>query len=144
MENLIGDFMSGMSGLLGNLVLGWTSISDGDVDEAANQFAGAVGGRTNWRTGGRSRRDNNNSQELPATQEDSFGFNIDITFAESPQVSHDNLNDTNRDVPAATEKRAREPEDVHQPAATKKRRVDPVAARMRSVLLVVISSLLRS
>uniref|UniRef100_A0A453BKX9 Uncharacterized protein n=1 Tax=Aegilops tauschii subsp. strangulata TaxID=200361 RepID=A0A453BKX9_AEGTS len=60
-ENLVGQFASGMTNLLGNLVHGWTAMSGGDGEEVANQFRSFVRGGTSRPTGSRARYDHNDS-----------------------------------------------------------------------------------
>ncbi|VAI82975.1 unnamed protein product [Triticum turgidum subsp. durum] len=72
-EHLIGQFASGMTGLLGKLVEGWTSLSGSDSDAVARQFTSFVPERTHRPTGCRGRYDYNNSQELADTQDELDG-----------------------------------------------------------------------
>ncbi|XBH86796.1 hypothetical protein VPH35_074384 [Triticum aestivum] len=72
-EHLIGQFASGMTGLLGKLVEGWTSLSGSDSDTVARQFTSFVPERTHWPTGCRGRYDYNSSQELADTQDELDG-----------------------------------------------------------------------
>ena len=50
-EHLIGQFASGMTGLLGKLVEGWTSLSGSDSDAVARQFTLFVPEHTRRPTG---------------------------------------------------------------------------------------------
>ena len=72
-EHLIGQFASGMTGLLGKLVEGWTSLSGSDSDAVARQFTSFVPERTHRPTGCRGRYDYNSSQEPGDTQDDVDG-----------------------------------------------------------------------
>ncbi|VAI91634.1 unnamed protein product [Triticum turgidum subsp. durum] len=72
-EHLIGQFASGMTGLLGKLVEGWTSLSGSDSDAVARQFTSFVPERTHRPTGCRGRYDYNSSQELADTQDELDG-----------------------------------------------------------------------
>ncbi|XBI43898.1 hypothetical protein VPH35_108614 [Triticum aestivum] len=72
-EHLIGQFASGMTGLLGKLVEGWTSLSASDSDAVARQFTSFVPERTHRPTGCRGRYDYNSSQEAGDTQDDVDG-----------------------------------------------------------------------
>ncbi|XBH85846.1 hypothetical protein VPH35_073654 [Triticum aestivum] len=72
-EHLIGQFASGMSGLLGKLVEGWTSLSGSDSDAVARQFTSFVSERTHRPTGCRGRYDYNSSQEPAGTQDELDG-----------------------------------------------------------------------
>ncbi|XBI93446.1 hypothetical protein VPH35_030295 [Triticum aestivum] len=72
-EHLIGQFASGMTGLLGKLVEGWTSLSGSDSDTVARQFTLFVPERTHRPTGCRGRYDYNGSQELADTQDELDG-----------------------------------------------------------------------
>ncbi|VAH74770.1 unnamed protein product [Triticum turgidum subsp. durum] len=54
-EHLIRQFASGMTGLLGKLVEGWTSLSGSDSDAVARQFTSFVPERTHQPTGCRGR-----------------------------------------------------------------------------------------
>ena len=73
-EHLIGQFASGMTGLLGKLVEGWTSLSASDSDAVARQFTSFVPERTHRPTGCRGRYDYNSSQEPGDTQDDVDGY----------------------------------------------------------------------
>ncbi|XBH99079.1 hypothetical protein VPH35_128502 [Triticum aestivum] len=72
-EHLIGKFASEMTGLLGKLVEGWTSLSGSDSDAVARQFTSFVPERTHRRTGCCGRYDYNSSQEPGDTQDDLDG-----------------------------------------------------------------------
>ena len=72
-EHLIGQFASGMTGLLGKLVEGWTSLNGSDSDADARQFSPFVVEQTHRPTGCRARYDYNSSQELPDTQDELDG-----------------------------------------------------------------------
>ncbi|KAF6989030.1 hypothetical protein CFC21_006426 [Triticum aestivum] len=72
-EHLIGQFASGMTGLLGKLVEGWTSLSSSDSDAVARQFTSFVPEQTHRSTGCRGRYDYNSSQELADTQDELDG-----------------------------------------------------------------------
>ena len=72
-EHLIGQFASGMTGLLRKLVEGWTSLSGSDSDAVARQFTSFVPERTHRPTGCRGRYDYNSSQELADTQDELDG-----------------------------------------------------------------------
>ncbi|XBI68440.1 hypothetical protein VPH35_047640 [Triticum aestivum] len=71
-EQLIGQFASGMTGLLGKLVEGWTSLSGSDGDAVARQFTSFVPEHTHRPTGCHGRYDYNSSQE-PADTQDELG-----------------------------------------------------------------------
>ena len=71
-EHLIGQFASGMTGLLGKLVEGWTSLSGSDGDAVARQFTSFIPKHTHRPTGCRGRYDYNSSQE-PADTQDELG-----------------------------------------------------------------------
>ena len=145
-EHLIGRFASDMAGLLGNLVQGWTSFSDGDVVEAARKFTATVGERTHRPNCCRSRQDY--SQELPDSQEDPHGFDIDIPNPfldpDPPQGSDHNRNDPKPTVSGPNDKRARDHDE--QPVVAKKKKLDPVSARRRffffPLLLILSNNLL--
>ena len=62
-EHLIGQFASGMTGFLGKLVEGWTSLSGSDSNAVARQFTSFVPEHTHRPTGCRGRYDYNSSQE---------------------------------------------------------------------------------
>ncbi|XBI30784.1 hypothetical protein VPH35_054466 [Triticum aestivum] len=72
-EHLIGQFASGMTGLLRKLIEGWTSLSGSDSDAVARQFISFVPERTHRPTGCRGRYDYNSSQELADTQDELDG-----------------------------------------------------------------------
>ncbi|VAH14311.1 unnamed protein product [Triticum turgidum subsp. durum] len=72
-EHLIGQFASGMTGLLWKLVEGWTSLSGSHSDAVARQFTSFVPERTHRPTGCRGRYDYNSSQEFADTQDELDG-----------------------------------------------------------------------
>ncbi|XBI80381.1 hypothetical protein VPH35_089568 [Triticum aestivum] len=72
-EHLIGQFASGMTGFLGKLVEGWTSLSGSDSNAVARQFTSFVPEHTHRPTGCRGRYDYNSSQEPGDTQDDLDG-----------------------------------------------------------------------
>ncbi|VAH59499.1 unnamed protein product [Triticum turgidum subsp. durum] len=72
-EHLIGQFASGMTGLLGKLVEGWTSLNGSYSDAVARQFTTFVPEWTHQPTGCRGRYDYNSSQELADTQDELDG-----------------------------------------------------------------------
>lgn len=69
-EALVGQFASGMSNLLGNLVQGWTAMTMGDGAEVANQFRNFVPGGTSRPIGSRGRYKYNDSQVLPGSEDE--------------------------------------------------------------------------
>lgn len=91
-KNLVGQFASGMTSLLGNLDQGWTAMSAGDGDAVARQFCSFVGERSYRPTGCHGRFDYNNSQELPDTQEDLLNGD-----AGGERVGDDNVGDVEMD-----------------------------------------------
>ncbi|XBI79749.1 hypothetical protein VPH35_089107 [Triticum aestivum] len=158
-EHLIGQFASGMTGLLGKLVEGWTSLSASDSNAVARQFTSFVPERTHRPTGCRGRYDYNNSQEPGDTQDDVDG---DAGLSKDDDDDMDNVHqDTDDDEQAevrrggnrgkdATDapppekvkeqtaprgqgvlpsRRGRAPDDVGQGSHGKKSKTDPVAAR---------------
>ena len=160
-EHLIGQFASGMTGLLGKLVEGWTSLSASDSDAVARQFTSFVPERTHRPTGCRGRYDYNSSQEPGDTQDDvdgDAGLSKDDDD-DMDNVHHDTDDDEHvkvstggnkgkdaTDVPQPDKvkqhtavrgegvlpsKRGRAPEGVGQGSAGKRSRTDPIAARKR-------------
>ncbi|XBI31488.1 hypothetical protein VPH35_055049 [Triticum aestivum] len=160
-EHLIGQFASGMTGLLGKLVEGWTSLSASDSDAVARQFTSFVPEHTHRPTGSRGRYDYNSSQEPGDTQDDVDG---DAGLSKDDDDDMDNVHqDTDDDEQAevrtgankgkdATDapppekviehtaargegvlpsRRGRAPYDVGQGSHGKRSRTDPVAARRR-------------
>ncbi|XBI01839.1 hypothetical protein VPH35_130518 [Triticum aestivum] len=160
-EHLIGQFASGMTGLLGKLVEGWTSLSASDSDAVARQFTSFVPEHTHRPTGCRGRYDYNSSQEPGDTQDDVDG---DAGLSKDDDDDMDNEHqDTDDDEHAevrtgankgkdATDapppekviermaargegvlpsRRGRAPDDVGQGSHGKRSRTDPVAARRR-------------
>ncbi|XBI78407.1 hypothetical protein VPH35_088106 [Triticum aestivum] len=160
-EHLIGQFASGMTGLLGKLVEGWTSLSASDSNAVAWQFTSFVPERTHRPTGCRGRYDYNSSQEPGDTQDDVDG---DAGLSKDDDDDMDNVHqDTDDDEHAevrtgankgkdATDapppekviehtaaggegvlpsRRGRAPDDVGQGSHGKRSRTDPVAARRR-------------
>ena len=160
-EHLIGQFASGMTGLLGKLVEGWTSLSGSDSDAVARQFTSFVPERTHRPTGCRGRYDYNSSQEPADTQDELDGdaglSKDDADDMENVQQDTDddehaevraggNKGKDAPDVPPPEKvkehtaargegvlpsKRGRAPEDVGQGSPGKRSRTDPVAARRR-------------
>ncbi|XBI86017.1 hypothetical protein VPH35_094049 [Triticum aestivum] len=72
-EHLIGQFASGMTGLLGKLFEGWTSLSGSDNDAVARQFTSFVSERTHRPTGCHGWYDYNSSQEPGDTPDELDG-----------------------------------------------------------------------
>ena len=160
-EHLIGQFASGMTGLLGKLVEGWTSLNGSDSDAVARQFTTFVPERTHRPTGCRGRYDYNGSQELADTQDELDGdaglSKDDDDDMENVQQDTDddehaevhaggNKGKDAPDVPPPEKvkehtagrgegvlpsKRGRAPEDDGQGSLSKRSRTDPVAARRR-------------
>ncbi|XBH77179.1 hypothetical protein VPH35_103691 [Triticum aestivum] len=151
-EHLIGQFASGMTGLLGKLVEGWTSLSASDSDAVARQFTSFVPERTHRPTGCRGRYDYNSSQEPGDTQDDVDGDaglskdddddtdddehaevrtcgnkGKDATGAHPPEKVTEHT--AARGEGVLPSRRGRAPEDVGQGSAGKRSRIDPVAAR---------------
>ncbi|XBH89633.1 hypothetical protein VPH35_081492 [Triticum aestivum] len=160
-EHLIGQFASGMTGLLGKLVEWWTSLSGSDSDAVARQFTLFVPERTHRPTGCRGRYDYNSSQE-PADTQDELGGDAGLSKDDDDvmeNVQEDTDDDDHAEVHAggnkgkdATDvpqsekvkqhtaargegvlpsKRGRAPEGVGQGSAGKRSRTDPIAARKR-------------
>ncbi|XBI96122.1 hypothetical protein VPH35_032445 [Triticum aestivum] len=158
-EHLIGQFASGMTGLLGKLVEGWTSLSGSDSDTVARQFTSFVPERTHQPTGCRGRYDYNSSQEPDDTQDDLDGdaglskdddddmenMQQDTDDDEHAEVRVGGKKDKDAtDVPPPEKvkehtaargegvlpsRRGRAPGDVGQGSRGKRSRTDPVAAR---------------
>ncbi|VAH09423.1 unnamed protein product [Triticum turgidum subsp. durum] len=151
-EHLIRQFASGMTGLLGKLVEGWTSLSASDSDAVARQFTSFVPERTHRPTGCRGRYDYNSSQEPGDTQDDVDGDaglskdddddtdddehaevrtcgnkGKDATGAHPPEKVKEHT--AVRGEGVLPSRRGRAPEDVGQGSAGKRSRIDPVAAR---------------
>ncbi|SPT17037.1 unnamed protein product [Triticum aestivum] len=161
-EHLIGQFASRMTGLLGKLVDGWTSLNGSDSDAVARQFTPFVAEHTHPPTGCRGRYDYNSSQELPDTQDELDGdAALDKDDDDDMEnVQHDTDNDEHvevrvggkkgkaapdvpppkklkeqtaaRDKGVSLSKRGRAPEDVGQGSHGKRSRTDPLVARRRS------------
>ena len=160
-EHLIGQFASGMTGLLGKLVEGWTSLSGSDSDAVARQFTSFVPEHTHRSTGCRGWYDYNSSQEPGDTQDDLDGDtghskdddddmeNVqqdtdDDEHAEVraggnkgkdapyvPPLKKDKEHTAVRGEGVLPSKRGMAPEGVGQGSAAKRSRTDPVAARKR-------------
>ncbi|KAF6989741.1 hypothetical protein CFC21_007039 [Triticum aestivum] len=151
-EHLIGQFASGMTGLLRKLVEGWTSLSASDSDAVARQFTSFVPERTHRPTGCRGRYDYNSSQEPDDTPDDVDGDaglskdddddtdddehaevrtcgnkGKDATGAHPPEKVKEHT--VARGEGVLPSRRGRAPEDVGQGSAGKRSRIDPVAAR---------------
>ncbi|XBH78935.1 hypothetical protein VPH35_105034 [Triticum aestivum] len=160
-EQLIGKFASGMTGLLGKLVEGWTSLSGSDGDAVARQFTSFVPERTHRPNGCRGRYDYNSSQE-PTDTQDELGGDAGLSKDDDDvmdNVQEDTDDDEHAEVRAggnkgkdATDvpqpdkvkqhtavrgegvlpsKRGLDPEGAGQVSAGKRSRTDPVAARKR-------------
>ncbi|XBI77956.1 hypothetical protein VPH35_087732 [Triticum aestivum] len=158
-EHLIGQFASGMTGFLGKLVEGWTSLSGSDSDVVARQFTSFVPECTHRPTSCRGRYDYNSSQE-PADTQDELGGDAGLSKDDDDDmenVQQDTDDDEHAEVCAsgnkgkdATDvpqpkkvkehtaargegvlpsKRGRAPEGVGQGSPGKRSRTDPVAAR---------------
>lgn len=69
-EALVGEFASGMSNLLGNMVRGWTAMTLPDGAEVAKHFRTFVPGGTSRPIGSRARYVYTDSQELPDSEEE--------------------------------------------------------------------------
>ncbi|XBI85551.1 hypothetical protein VPH35_093680 [Triticum aestivum] len=158
-DHLIGKFASGMTGLLGKLVEGWTSLNGSDSDAVARQFTTFVPDRTHRPTGCHGRYDYNSSQELADTQDDLDGdAGLDKDDDDDMENVQQDTDDDEHvevcaggkkgkdapDVPppekvkehtaargdgALPSKRGRALEDVGQGSPGKRSRTDPVAAR---------------
>ncbi|XBI31251.1 hypothetical protein VPH35_054844 [Triticum aestivum] len=158
-EHLIRQFASGMTGLLGKLVEGWTSLSGSDNDAVARQFTSFVPERTHRPTSCHGRYDYNSSQE-PADTQDELGGDAGLSKDDDDDmenVQQDTDDDEHAEVRASgnkgkdatdvpqpekvkehTEargegvlpsKRGRAPEGVGQGSPGKRSKADPVAAR---------------
>ncbi|XP_037427531.1 uncharacterized protein LOC119293023 [Triticum dicoccoides] len=155
-EALVGQFASGMTGLLGKLVGGLTALKYTDTDGVARQFSSYIGERTNRPTGCRGRYDYNSSQEVLDTQDELVGDEQDDDV-ELENVHHEaaedehadvradakkgkaglkvtssekgNIQTVARDTAVSPSKRGRAAKDAGQGSAAKRSRTDPVAAR---------------
>lgn len=108
-ENLVGQFVSGMTGLLGNWVHEWTALSPADCDEVGRQFRSFVGDSTPRATSVRDRYEYNSSQEFHDNQENVFDEggqeNEEIEPADDVQdakVDMDKENEGDDDAQGAT------------------------------------------
>src|SRR4051812_25902672 len=150
-----------MTGLLGKLVEGWTSLSGSDSDAVARQFTSFVPEHTHRPTGCRGRYDYNSSQE-PADTQDELGGDAGLSKDDDDvmeNVQDDTDDDEHAEVCAggnkgkdATDvpppdkvkqhtavrgegvlpsKSGMAPEGVGQGSAGKRSRTDPVASRKR-------------
>ena len=150
-----------MTGMLGKLVEGWTSLSGSDSNAVARQFTSFVPEHTHRPTGCRGRYDYNSSQE-PADTQDELGGDAGLSKDDDDvmeNVQEDTDDDDHAEVHAGGNKgkdatdvpqpekvkqhtaargegvfpsrRGRAPEDVGQGSAGKRSRIDPVAARKR-------------
>ena len=153
-EQLIGQFASGMTALLGKLVEGWTSLSASDSDAVARPFTSFVPERTHRPTGCRGRYDYNSSQEPGDTQDDVDGDaglskdddddtdddehaevrtcgnkGKDATGAHPPEKVKEHTAARREGV--LPSRRGRAPDGVGQGSPGKRSRTDPVAARKR-------------
>ncbi|XBH82394.1 hypothetical protein VPH35_071065 [Triticum aestivum] len=140
-EHLVGQFASGMTSLLGKLVEGWTALngsdSDAELPDTQDDLDGDVG---------LDKDDDDDMENVQhATDDDEHG-----------EVRVGGMKDKAAlDVPPAEEaveqtvagvspsKRGRAPEDVGQGSVGKRSRTNPVAARRRfDIYLVLCLSLL--
>ncbi|XBJ03595.1 hypothetical protein VPH35_022710 [Triticum aestivum] len=130
-EHLIGQFASGMIGLLGKLVEGWTSLSGSDRDAVARQFTSFVPERTHRPTGCRGRYDYNSFQE-PADTQDELGGDVGLSKDDDDvmeNVQDDTDDDDHAEVHAGGNK-GKDATDVPQPEKVKQH----TAARGEGVL----------
>ena len=160
-EHLIGQFASGMTGLLGKLVEGWMSLSGSDSEAVARQFTSFVLERTHRPTGCRGRYDYNSSQEPADTQDELDGDaglskddddDMENVQQDTDDDEHVEIREGGKKGKAATDvpspekvkehttargkgvlpsKKGRDPEDAGQGSPGKRSRTDPVAARRR-------------
>ena len=130
-EHLIGQFASGMTGLLRKLVEGWTSLSGSDSDAVARQFTSFILERTHRPTGCRGRYDYNSSQELADTQDELDG---DTGLSKDDDDDMENMQqDTDDDEHAEVrvgDKKGKDATDVPPPEKVK----EHTAARGKGVL----------
>ncbi|XBH67261.1 hypothetical protein VPH35_095668 [Triticum aestivum] len=115
-EHLIGQFASRMTGLLGKLVEGWTSLNGSDSDAVARQFTPFVAEQTHRPTGCRGRYDYNSSQELPDTQDELDGdASLDKDDDDDMEnVQHDTYDDEHVEVRAGGKKGKASPDVPHR------------------------------
>ena len=105
-----------MTGLLGKLVEGWTSLNGSDSDTVARQFTPFVPERTHRPTGCRGRYDYNSSQELADTQDEldgDVGLNKDDDD-DMENVQHDTNDDEHVEVRAGGKKGKAAPDVPHR------------------------------
>ncbi|XBI91149.1 hypothetical protein VPH35_028552 [Triticum aestivum] len=105
-EHLIGQFASGMTDLLGKLVVGWTSLNGSDSNAVARQFTTFVPERSHRPTGCRGRYDYNSSQEPADTQgelDGDAGLNKEDKD-DMENVQHDSDDDEHVEVRAGGKK----------------------------------------
>ncbi|XBH76748.1 hypothetical protein VPH35_103338 [Triticum aestivum] len=130
-EHLIGQFASGMTGLLGKLVEGWMSLSGSDSNAVARQFTSFVPERTHRPTSCRGRYDYNSSQE-PADTQDELGGDAGLSKDHDDvmeNVQEDTDDDDHAEVHAGGNK-GKDATDVPRPEKVKQH----TAARGEGVL----------
>lgn len=88
-ENLIGEFASGMTSILGKLVQGWTSLPKGESDEVGRQFRSFNAAAATRPVGAHSRNEYNSSQEFDNTQENMYETDDGENVEEDPVVRND-------------------------------------------------------
>ncbi|XBI85824.1 hypothetical protein VPH35_093895 [Triticum aestivum] len=115
-EHLIGQFASGMTGLLEKLAEGWTSLKGSDSGTVARQFTTFVPEQTHRPTGCRGRYDYNSSQELADTQDEldgDGGLNKEDDD-DMENVQHDSDDDEHVEVRAGGKKGKDAPDVPHR------------------------------
>ncbi|KAM3227980.1 hypothetical protein ACQJBY_059617 [Aegilops geniculata] len=76
-KNLIGEFASGMTNILGKLVQGWTGLSEGESDEVGRIFRNVAAAGASIPIGVHGRFEYNSSQATSDTQENLFDGDSD-------------------------------------------------------------------
>ncbi|XBI61441.1 hypothetical protein VPH35_042232 [Triticum aestivum] len=134
-EQLIGQFASGMTGLLGKLVEGWMSLSDSDSDAVASSQEPAD---TQDELGGDAGLSKDDDNVMDNVQEDTdddehaevrAGGNKGKDATDVPQPDKVKQHTAVRGEGVLPSKRGMAPEGVGQGSAAKRSRTDPVAAR---------------
>ncbi|XBI84006.1 hypothetical protein VPH35_092401 [Triticum aestivum] len=151
-EHLVGQFASGMTSLLEKLVEGWMTLNGSDSDTAARQFTSFELPDTQYDLDGDAGLDKDDDDDMEnvqhATDDDEHGEvrvggKKDKAALDVPPPKEVVEQTVAGDTGVSPSKRGRAPEDVGQGSIGKRSRSDPVAARRRfDIYLVLCLSLL--
>ncbi|KAF7078584.1 hypothetical protein CFC21_082996 [Triticum aestivum] len=103
-KNLIGEFASGMTNILGKLVQGWTGLSKGESDEVGRHFRNVAAVGASMSIGASGRFEYNSSQETGDTQKNLFDGDFDSGHGED----HDETAEAGADIDVDVDKPSEE------------------------------------